>query len=82
MELSGKREAAERAYDPDYLEAHRLYQEAVLDSQHLARQFDAAKERKKYSWKRRDAAAESYCKRLEDEISVAPACKCKCEGEQ
>jgi hypothetical protein len=80
MALYSKREAAEKGNDSDYLEAHRLFQEAVLDYENLARQFEAAKERRLYAFKRRDAAAESWAARRENEISVAPACKCECKG--
>jgi hypothetical protein len=79
MGLLSWKQYAERVNDPGYVEASRLYDDAVSESNNLAKLVDAADSRAYDAWERREEAKESYYKTLQDEISVAPACKCGCE---
>jgi hypothetical protein len=81
MRSASREQYAERVNDdPGFIEASRLYDEAVLESKLLAKLVDAADLRAQDARERREEAAESYYKSLEDQISVAPACKCECKG--
>jgi hypothetical protein len=81
MVSASRQQYAERVNnDPGFVEASRLYQEAVLELKNLAKLVDAANLRAQDARERREEAAESYYKSLEDEKSVTPACKCECKG--
>jgi hypothetical protein len=82
MERGEMMRAARNGRDPDFLEASRLFKEAVLESKKLAELVQANYSRMKNASRRAHRAAGSYVASLKDEISVAPACKCQCEGEQ
>jgi hypothetical protein len=71
---------ARRGRDPQYLEAARLHEEAIVESQKLAGLVEVNLSLMAGAKRRAYAAAESYCATLENEISVAPACKCECKG--
>jgi hypothetical protein len=72
--------AARYANDPGYLEANRLYEVAILESDNLNMLVEASELRLEAAYSRVEGAARRYSAALEDEISVAPACKCDCKG--
>jgi hypothetical protein len=72
--------AAEADRDPNYLEAKRLYEAAILESNDLDNMVEASKVRVEAAYYQVTDAAIIYVVGLEDEISVAPACKCDCKG--
>jgi hypothetical protein len=80
MELGEMMRLTKDAGDPEYLDAERLHKNVVLESEMLAKLLQAAQSRKWDFYNRMEDAAESYYEKLEDEISVAPACKCECKG--
>jgi hypothetical protein len=82
MDIGEMMRLAKSAGNPEYLEAELLYNNVGLELETLAKVHNVAHQRSSALSNRMEAAAESYYKTLEDEISVAPACKCKCEGEQ
>jgi hypothetical protein len=74
--------AARYANDPGYLEANRLYEVAVLELDNLNTLVEASELRLEAAYFRVVGAARNYSQKLENENSVAPACKCEREGEQ
>jgi hypothetical protein len=74
--------AAEAGRDPNYLEAKRDYEQGTVEGERIRKLLEAHKLRMEYLRTRSLAAARYYCGVFEDEISVTPACKCQCEGEQ
>jgi hypothetical protein len=80
MERGEMIRAARTGRDPDYLEASRLFEEAVSESKNLAELVQANYSRMENASRRAHRAAGSYVASLKDEISVAPACKCDCKG--
>jgi hypothetical protein len=80
MDIGEMMRLAKSAGNPEYLEAERLYNNVVSELETLAKFHNAAHQRSSALSNRMEAAAESYYKTLEDEISVAPACKCEFKG--
>jgi hypothetical protein len=80
MAIYGKKEAAFNAGDPEYLEALRLYEEAAQSFKPLYEVTQAANLRVLAALFEVGKAAECFNATLENEISVAPTCKCECKG--
>jgi hypothetical protein len=80
MDIDDMMELAFNADDPEYLEALRLHKDAVVESKTLNKAVDAVQLRRWDAYSRMEEAARSYSAALEDEISVASACKCDCKG--
>jgi hypothetical protein len=80
MDIGEMMRLAKSAGNPEYLEAEQLYNNVGSELETLAKFHNAAHRRSSAFSNRMEAAAESYCQTLEDEISVAPACKCECKG--
>jgi hypothetical protein len=72
--------AAKSTGHPGYIEAVWLYKEAVREFEPLYEATQAANLRVLAALFQARQAAESLNATLEDEISVAPACKCDCKG--
>jgi hypothetical protein len=72
--------AAIDANDPGYFEANCLYEAAVLELDNLNSLVEDSELRLEAAYSRVKEASRSHSQKLEDEISVAPACKCECKG--
>jgi hypothetical protein len=71
---------AATADDTGYVAAHRLLGKATVEAEYLEKLLQASKLRMDAAFFCVTEAARIYVETLEDEISVAPACKCECKG--